>query len=123
MNMIESLTPQQARKLARPFSGYAKGPVSLTVLTRLDAATAKMLVAMDTWDGHLPGLTAIDAPNAVEIAKALATRPGNLSLPNLEKIFPKTLAALIEKRDVKIPRIETSDLIQEPDGSVTEDFV
>jgi hypothetical protein len=30
---------------------------------------------------------------------------------------------LIQKEDVEIPLIETLELIQEPDGSVTEDFV
>jgi hypothetical protein len=33
------------------------------------------------------------------------------------------LSALIEKEDVDIPLIETLELIQEPDGSATEDFV
>jgi hypothetical protein len=44
-------------------------------------------------------------------------------LPNLRKISPKTLAALIANEDVEIPLIETLELIQEPDGSVTEDFI
>jgi len=57
------------------------------------------------------------------LAAALATRNGPLSLPNLTKISPKTLTALIEKEDVEIPLIETLELIQEPDGSPTDDFV
>jgi len=48
---------------------------------------------------------------------------GWLSLPNLKKISPKTLTALIEKQDVRIPLTETLELIPEPDGSATEDFV
>ena len=67
----------------------------------------------------LDGLTTLDA----ETAKALATRKGPLSLPNLKKISPQTLSALIEKNDVEIPLIETLELIPEPDGSGTEDFV
>jgi len=59
----------------------------------------------------------------VAIAKVLATRKGPLSLPNLKKISPKTLSALIAKEDVEIPLIETLELIPEPDGSATEDFV
>jgi len=80
-------------------------------------------VAAQKWDGHLPNLTALDTPDSVAIAQALATRKGRLALPNLKKISPKTLSALIEKEDVEIPLIETLELIQEPDGSVTEDFV
>jgi hypothetical protein len=57
------------------------------------------------------------------VAKALASRQGPLALPNLKKISPKTLSALIEKEDVEIPRIETLELIPEPDGSPTDDFV
>jgi hypothetical protein len=59
----------------------------------------------------------------VAIAKALATRKGPLSLPNLKKISPKTLSALIEKEDIDIPLIETLELIPEPDGSATDDFI
>ena len=44
-------------------------------------------------------------------------------MPNLRKISPQTLAALIANEDVEIPLIETLELIQEPDGSVTEDFI
>jgi hypothetical protein len=77
----------------------------------------------EKWDGRLPAVTAFDSPEAVVIAKALATRKGPLALPNLKKISPKTLSALVEKRDVEIPLIETLELIAEPDGSPTEDFV
>jgi hypothetical protein len=57
------------------------------------------------------------------LTAALATRKGPLSLRNLTKISPKTLTSLIEKEDVEIPLIETLELIQEPDGSPTDDFV
>ena len=74
-------------------------------------------------NGNLSHVTALDSPDAVAIAKALATRKGPLWLPNLKKISPKTLAALLKKEDVEIPLIETLELIQEPDGSPTEDFI
>ena len=95
----------------------------LPKLTTLDADIAKTLATLDKWDGDLSSIVAIESPDSVEIAAALATRKGPLSLPNLKKISPKTLTALIEKEDVKIPLIETLELIQEPDGSPTEDFV
>ena len=68
-------------------------------------------------------LTALESPDSVEIAKALASREGPLPLPNLKKISPKTLTALLHKADVEIPPLETLELIQEPDGGPTEDFV
>ena len=73
--------------------------------------------------GQLDTITALDSPDSVAIAQALATREGPLKLPNLKKISPKTLTALIEKEDVEIPLIETLELIQEPDGSPNEDFI
>ena len=92
-------------------------------LTTLDAETAKAFVAAPQWDGQLPALTALESPDSIAIAQALATRKGPLKLPNLKKLSPKTLSALIEKEDVEIPLIETLELIPEPDGSGTEDFV
>jgi hypothetical protein len=68
-------------------------------------------------------ITALDSPDSVAIAQALAKRPGPLSIRNLKKTSPKTLTALLKKEDVQIPLIETLELIQEPDGSVTEDFI
>ena len=167
-NTIESLTVEQARKLAAEFKGVNlfldglttldaatakviaefkggylhlnglttldadtakvlaefKGELlSLDGLTTLDAATAKVLAESKAWDGQLPRITAFESPDSVEIATALAKRKGPLLLRSLTKISPKTLTALIEKEDVEIPLIETLELIQEPDGSPTEDFV
>ena len=68
-------------------------------------------------------MTEFIAADSVAVAAALAKRPGVLALPNLKKISPKTLSALIEKQDVEIPRIETLELIPEPDGGPTDDFV
>jgi beta-lactamase regulating signal transducer with metallopeptidase domain len=102
-------------------AGYRE-KLSLDGLATLDADTAK---ALAQYKGSLVlrGLTTLDAPESVAIAKALATRKGPLALPNLKKISPKTLSALIEKEDIDIPLIETLELIPEPDGSPTEDFV
>ena len=119
LNGLTTLDAATAKALAE-FKGqdlYFNG------LTTLDAATAKTLAALDTWNGNLSSIVAIESPDSVEIAAALATRKGSLSLPNLKKISPKTLTALIEKEDVVIPLIERLELIQEPDGSPTEDFM
>jgi hypothetical protein len=99
----------------------------LTVLAPegvLSPATASKLAASGEPDGiGLPGITAFTAPDSVAVAAALATAKGRLSLPNLKKISPKTLSALIAKEDVQIPLIETLELIPEPDGSESDDFV
>ena len=140
LNGLTTLSAEAAKALAQH-----KGSLSLIGLTTLsgEAATAlaqhkgelqlasisfsltpdSVLVWATLLRGQLSAVTALDSPDAVAIAKALATRKDPLSLPNLKKISPKTLSALIEKEDIEIPLIETLELIPEPDGSVTDDFV
>ncbi len=142
LNGLKSLDIETAKALA----GYVKGPLLLNGLTTLDAETAKALAEFEgdlflngltTLDADiaktlaefkcgllcLGGLITLDARDSVAIAKNLATREGPLSLFNLKQISPKTIHALIAKKDVDIPPIETLELIPEPDGSATEDFV
>jgi hypothetical protein len=99
------------------------GKFPLTLKTAELVTSEAFMQFVDGLDHELPGIIAIDSPDAVDIAKALAKRKGPLALPNLKKISPKTLTALLKKEDIEIPLIETLELIQEPDGSVTEDFV
>ena len=142
-NQIERLTPEQATVLAgsTAWDGQLRNLTTLDAataaalaefkgkllclnrLTTLDAATAKALAGSPAWNGDLSSITAFESPDSVETAAALANRKGPISLRNLTKISPKALTALIEKEDVDIPLIETLELIQEPDGSPTEDFM
>ena len=71
----------------------------------------------------LPKITGFETPDAVEVATILAASPGSLSLPNLERISSSTLAALISSRNVELPPIELLELIPEPNGGSTDDFV
>jgi hypothetical protein len=119
LNGLTALDADTATALAE-FKGQE---LYFSGLTTLDAATAKMLAAIDKWNGDLFSITAFESPDSVETAAALAKRKGPLTLRNLKKISPKTLAALIEKEDVEIPLIETLELIPEPDGSPAEDFM
>jgi len=100
-----------------------KRPFGLPGLTSLTPDVAAALAACPTWNGGLPSITGFEAPDSVAVAAALARKQGPLSLPNLNKISPKTLTTLIGKPDVEVPRIETLTLIAEPDGGPTEDFV
>jgi hypothetical protein len=71
----------------------------------------------------LPKITGFETPDAVEVAEILAAAPGSLSIPNLKRVSPRTLTALIEKGNIELPPIEFIELIQEPDGSPTDDFM
>ena len=114
---LTTLSDEAAKALAQ-----YKGDLSLASIS-FSLTPDSALVWATLLQGQLSAVTALDSPDAVAIAKALATRKGPLSLPNLKKISPKTLSALIEKEDIDIPLIETLELIPEPDGSPTEDFV
>ena len=71
----------------------------------------------------LPKITGFETPDAVEVAEILAAATGSLSIPTLKRVSSRTLTALIEKEKIELPPIEFIELIQEPDGSPTEDFV
>lgn len=71
----------------------------------------------------LPGITGFETPDAVEIAEILAASPGSLSIPNLKRASPRTLTALIARGNIELPPFEFIELIREPDGSFTDDFV
>lgn len=120
LRALTTLDAETAKALAE-YKGDAD--LAISCLNTLSPAAAKALAAADAWDGDLPRLTALDSPASVEIAKALAARKGPLRLPNLKRVSPKTLTALLKKKDIELPPLDKLELIKEPDGSPTEDFV
>ncbi len=90
---------------------------------RQKAALLVSVCARGNTSVSLGTLSAIESEDAVEIARILATARGPLALPRLKRISPKTLMALVVKEDIEIPLVETLELIREPDGSPTDDFV
>jgi hypothetical protein len=140
--LTESIPPEVAKELSRfrgrrleirnirsieaeAFAALASNPrISTPVgaLSSLSVATAELLAAR-SGPLSLPGITGLESPDSIDIARALARKKDYLALPNLRRLSPRTLAALIEKQDVRIPLIESLELINEPDGSRTEDFV
>lgn len=118
LNGLETLSADAALTIAS-----RKGRFRMLGLTALPADVARVLADCRRWDGQLPGVTAFDAADSVAVATALASRKGGLSLPNLKRISPRTLTALIQKEDVRIPPLDALELIREPDGGPSEDFV
>lgn len=114
---VRSLSPAALESLSR-----SKGCLSLDGLKSLSVEQARMLARCEG-DVDLPGLKALKTPDAVDVAAALAKKKGGLALRSLRSISPKTLTALLAKRDVRIPPIESLSFIAEPDGSLTEKFV
>lgn len=71
----------------------------------------------------LDWVLAFDDPDAVETARLLAEANGPLLLPRLRRISPTALTVLISKNDLRIPPLDTLELIAEPDGGSAEEFV
>ena len=116
---MDEITPEVATLIVASDRWSGNLPRLAVLAPEVTAA----LAAAKKWDGQLPGVTSFERPDSVAAATALAKRQGPLALPNLARISPKTLAALITKEDVVIPLIETLEFIQEPDGSATDDFM
>jgi len=95
----------------------------LTLTERLDSTAVATLLVRKTGGVVLPNLRRFDYPESRRVAEILATAPGRLSLPQLEAVSPATLAALLRKKDVSLPPVEMLELIAEPDGAATDDFV
>jgi hypothetical protein len=96
-----------------------KGKISLSSLESLSPDAAKAIAGSDLFEGELFGITAFEATDSVAVATALATRKGRLWLPNLRRLSPRTLNALLAKQDIVLPPIDSLELIPEPDGSPT----
>jgi hypothetical protein len=151
LNLLKTLSPEAARSLAGFAGGElwlnnltTLEPEVVTALTAfkgdnlvlstfchrlgngipLDADAARLVCTCARGNSlvSLWQLSALETADAVEIATILATARGRLAIPNLKRISPKTLTALVTKEDIEIPLIEKLELIREPDGSPTEDF-
>ena len=118
LNGLTTLSAEAAKSLAQH-----RGALFLNGLTTFSDDAARAIAAAEHWTGYLPCVTALESPDSVAIAQALAARHGPLSLPNLKKLSRKTLSALFEKVDIEIPPIKTLEFIPEPDGSDTDEFV
>lgn len=113
---VDELTAEIAAGLAK---GHSE--LSLAGVRTLSPAAA---AALATHRASITlGIEAFDMPEAVGVATALAARKGRLRLPLLKRISPRTLTALIAKEDLEMPPLESLELINEPDGSPTDDFV
>jgi hypothetical protein len=119
---LAGLLPEFACKnlSLHPWEFYLGGRQPVTLAdARLVAAYADRLGKTCV----LPKITGFETPDAVEVAEILAAATGSLSIPNLKRVSPRTLTALIEKGNIELPPIEFIELIQEPDGSPTDDFM
>ena len=101
-NQIESLTPEQAKKLAAEFPGvwvvidpsttYMRRSLPLNGLNSLDAETATALAAYPEGPLLLDGLTTLDAATAKTLAQLTNEALSLNGLTTLDAATAKTLA-------------------------------
>ena len=117
--MLDGLTTLDAGT-AQALAAF-KGEVRLMGLKSFSLETARMLYERRPQKelGTMYSITALDTPDAEQVARYLAGCEGQLLLPQLEKISPKALNALLAKQDIILPPIDSLELIPEPDGSPT----
>lgn len=66
----------------------------------------------------LPQVTELAGPDADVIARFLGGRQGHLSLPSLRRISGRALSALVEmKRDLEIPSLTDLEIVPDADGT------
>jgi hypothetical protein len=118
---LMNLTPEGATALLQRKAGLALDAVQY--VDRIDSLPLAELLVAEFDDLELANLTALDGPQAAAIAGVLARTRGSLTLPALERISPRALEALLDKKDVVLPEIESLTLTREPDAAWNDDIV
>jgi hypothetical protein len=91
------------------------------LVTRLTPAAAARVAARRS-GVVLDGIEVLESADAVEVARILARKQGSLALPSLRRLSWDTLAALLEKPDVRLPPLDWLEFIPEPASGHEDDF-
>jgi hypothetical protein len=109
----DSLTPEVAELLVP----VCDSQFVARFLSRLTPATATAIAALPG-PVVLPNVTAVDGPEAVAVAKALARKAGALGLPQLKTIDAAALQTLVEKTDIDLPSLDALEITGSGDDVV-----
>ena len=111
LTSLESLDAETAAALA----GFP-GSVSLDGLTEVSPELVRALGDLNK--RSIKGVTSLSPEAAAAVVEGF--RGASLTL---KRVSPRTLTALIENGNIELPPSESLELIAEPDGSFTDDFV
>lgn len=105
---LDSLTPEAARELAKK-----PGDIKLWTLATITAETARALTdrPKDEAPVRFDGIVALDGPEAVAVAKALAETSGRVSLTRLNRVSAEALAVLRTKSAITLPTDEQLTIV------------
>lgn len=103
----ETLSPEEAAKLAREPCAIFLGATTLT------PEVARVLTTRPNNElpVYLSGITALEGPDAVAVAEALASTPAPVVIKNLDRISAPALAALRKKATITIPPDEKLTIV------------
>ncbi len=107
---LETLSPEAAKELAK----YQRDMI-FRGLNTLTPATARALTEREAnkFAVHLAGVKALEGPDAVAVAEALASTRGAVSLLYLERVSAKALAVLRTKATIRLPPDEKLTIVPE----------
>jgi hypothetical protein len=112
LHRLETLSPEAARELARyEYDMSFRGLKALTPATAV-ALTDRQPRLVGAGD-YLKGIKALDGPDAVAIAEALASTPGVVYLTYLERVSAKALAVLRTKPAIHLPPDDKLTIVPE----------
>jgi hypothetical protein len=105
---LESLTPEAASELAK-----MSGDIYFMSLATITPETARALTdrPKDEAPVSFDGIVALDGPEAVALAKALADTTGAVSLTGLKRVSAEALAVLRTKSTVTLPPEEKLTIV------------
>jgi len=97
LERLDTLSVEAARDLAK-----GKLDITLPAVTKLSPELATALT--DRTDAvYLRGIKALDGPDAVAVAEALASTPAPIWMTSLERVSAPALAALRKKDTIRLP--------------------
>jgi hypothetical protein len=105
LERLDTLSVEAARDLAK-----GKLDITLPAVTKLSPELATALT--DRTDAvYLQGIKALDGPDAVAVAEALASTPAPIWMTSLERVSAPALAALRKKDTIRLPPEEELTIV------------
>ena len=105
LERLDSLSVEAARELAK-----GDLPITLPAITKLSPELATALTDR-VRPVYLSGIKALDGPDAVPVAEALASTRGPIWMDSLERVSAPALAALRKKDTIRLPPEEELTIV------------
>ena len=105
LERLDTLSVEAARELAK-----GDLPITLPAVTKISPELATALTDR-VRPVYLSGIKALDGPDAVAVAEALASTPAPIWMDSLERVSAPALAALRKKDTIRLPPEEELTIV------------